>query len=139
MDGRAFLQVARRLAHEKTEADWRTAAGRSYYALMHEGLLALQRWGFPSPRRDQVHTFVRLRFLYAAHADVKAIGYILDQLLSWRNQADYRLEKPGNFSTALVSTQAVVDATNGIDRLDHLESDPARRAAAIAAIRKAFP
>ena len=37
MDGRAFLNVARRLAQEPTEADWRTAAGRAYYALMLEG------------------------------------------------------------------------------------------------------
>jgi hypothetical protein len=45
MDGRAFLAVARRLAHEPTEADWRSAAGRAYYALQIANALgALLVW-----------------------------------------------------------------------------------------------
>jgi hypothetical protein len=63
MDGRAFLTVARRLAHEHTEADWRSAAGRAYYALLLEGKAAFQRWGFTPPPRDQIHRFVRLCFV----------------------------------------------------------------------------
>ena len=66
MDARAFLDVAERLVQGQTEADWRTAAGRAYYGLMQEMLAALLRWGFGPPRRDRVHTFVRLHFIYAA-------------------------------------------------------------------------
>ena len=71
MDGRAFLDVAQRLLQASTEADWRSAAGRAYYALMLEGRAALQRWGFTIPRTEQIHRFVRLHFLYAGDSDMR--------------------------------------------------------------------
>jgi hypothetical protein len=79
MDGRAFLVVASELAQGPTEAHWRAAAGRAYYALMLEGRDALQRWGFPIPPRDQVHAFVRLRFIFATDVDFKEVGYALER------------------------------------------------------------
>jgi hypothetical protein len=139
MDGRAFADVAGRLSHEVTEADWRTAAGRAYYALLSEGRVALQRWGFTLPRRDQLHAFVRLRFLYAPDADLKQVGRALDELVLLRNRADYQLDKPGPFVSAAAAQQAVLKARDAIALLDRIEGDPARRAAAIAAIRTAFP
>jgi len=52
MDGRAFLGVAQEMALGRTEAHWRAAVGRAYYALMLEGRDFLQRWGFvPPPAR----------------------------------------------------------------------------------------
>jgi hypothetical protein len=48
MDGRSFLDVATDLAAGPTEAHWRAAAGRAYYALFHEGLAALRAGASPS-------------------------------------------------------------------------------------------
>jgi hypothetical protein len=139
MDGREFLGTARRLVQSPIEADWRAAAGRSYYALLHEGLAALQRWGFVMPPRDPVHSFVRLRFVFAQDRDLKVVGYALEELVRLRNQADYRLEKPGPFADAIPTQQAIGTAQNSIDILDQIEVDSNRRAAAIAAIRAAYP
>ena len=135
MDGRAFLDVAGDLVAGPAEAHFRAAAGRAYYALFHEALAALQRWGFSVPPRQNAHASVRLRFTYASDADLKAIGDALDDLGQLRNKADYHLVAPGPFATAARAVQARDDARAAIDLLDRIEADPARRAAAIAAIR----
>lgn len=139
MDGRTFLGVARRLAQGGAEADWRTAAGRAYYALLLEGRAALQRWGFSILRQDQIHAFVRLRFLYAADADLKDIGRVLEELVLLRNRADYQLDRPGPFVSVHVVTQAVLKSQDAINRLDRIDHAPARRAAVIADIQARWP
>jgi hypothetical protein len=139
MNGRDFLQSARQLLRIPSEPNWRSATGRAYYALIHEARSALDRWGFPLPARENIHTFVRLRFLYAAHRDANEVGKALDDLSQWRNHADYRLAQPGMFATAARATQSVTRAENAIILLDTIEADPARRAAVIAAIRVAWP
>jgi hypothetical protein len=139
MDGRAFLQSARRLLAAPSEANWRTATGRAYYALLHEGRVMLDRWGFPLPPRDSIHTFVRLRFTVAPHPDLAPAGRAIDDLSVWRNHADYRLSSPGMFATGARATEAVNRAQAAIDQLDAIEADPARRTAVLAAIRAAWP
>jgi hypothetical protein len=91
MPGRDFLGIAHENVAGKTPAHWRGAAGRAYYALMLECREALFRWGFKLPPRDNVHTFVRLRFSFAADIDLKDIGMDLDRLGQLRNKADYSL------------------------------------------------
>ncbi len=135
MQGRAFLTVAQELAGSLAEAHWRAAVGRAYYALMLEGRDALRRWGFSLPPRHNVHAYVRLRFLYAADADLKAIGDVLDRLSQWRNQADYDLAPSKRFASATDALYAVALARQALDLLDRIDRDPTRRATAIASIR----
>jgi hypothetical protein len=139
MEGRKFLDVAERLAQATTEADWRTAAGRAYYAVLQECRSALERWGFRSPRRDQLHAFVRLRFVYPADRDLKEVGDVLDELVRLRNKADYELGTPGPFTDARVVQGVLPKARDALTLLDAIEADPARRTAAVAAVRAAFP
>jgi len=139
MDGRAFLRSALLLTGAPSEANRRSAVGRAYYALLHEGRLALDRWGFPLPPRESIHNFVRLRFGYAAHPELKQVGSALDELSQLRNQADYRLDRPGPFASDTRSLQAVALSRTAIELLDRIEADPARRTAAIAALRAAWP
>ena len=88
MDGRAFLDVARDLAAGSGEPRWRSGVGRAYYALLHEVLDALRRWGFSLPARDKVHSFARLKLIYATDPDLKRIGLTLEALGRLRNTAD---------------------------------------------------
>ena len=69
-DGRrALIDVARELAAGSSKAQWRSSVGRAYYALLHEILATLRHWGFSTPPRDKVHTFARLRLVYATDLD----------------------------------------------------------------------
>src|SRR5438876_538829 len=120
MQGRAFLEVAQELVGGPTEAHWRAAAGRAYYALMLEGRDALQRWGFSIPPRQNVHPYVRLRFVYAADADLKAIGDALDRLSQWRNQADYDMGPVRQFTSTATAWRALARARQALDLLESL-------------------
>jgi hypothetical protein len=139
MQGRAFLDIAQELANGATEGHWRTAVGRAYYALMLEGRDALLRWSFTIPPRENVHTFVRLRFTFAGDPYLKRIGYDLDDLSRLRNQADYRLATAGVFALPNTASNAVDQARAAVTLLDQIDGDPSRRAAAIAAIQAAWP
>ena len=61
MSPREFLSLADRLLGETTEADWRTAISRAYYAAFHESRELLASWGFVIRQADQAHTGVSRR------------------------------------------------------------------------------
>lgn len=134
MQGRAFVEVAREVAAGRTEAHWRAAVIHAYYALFLECREALRRWGIVIPPRQDVHSFVRLRFLYAANADLKALGRALDRWCYFRNQANYDLSTLARFATDALALDAIRETTAALALLDALDADPMRRAAAIAAI-----
>ena len=126
MDGRAFLDVARELAAGSSEPHWRSSVGRAYYALLHEVLGTLRRWGFSLPPRDKVHTFARLKLVYATDPDLKRIGLTLEALGRLRNAADYQLSTSGPFVSARIAVSALADA-EAADRCCSTPSKPTRR------------
>jgi hypothetical protein len=134
MDGRALLDVARELAAGSSEAHWRSGVGRAYYGLLHEVLGTLQRWGFSPPPRDKVHTFARLKLVYATDGDLKRIGLTLEALGRLRNAADYQLSLPGPFVSARSAISALADAEAAVALIDALDADPLRRASAVGTI-----
>jgi hypothetical protein len=134
MDGRALLDVARELAAGPSEPHWRSSVGRTYYALLHEVLGTLGRWGFSPPPRDKVHTFARLKLTFASDPDLKRMGLTLEALGRLRNVADYQLSLPGPFVSASIAVSALADAEAAVVLLDALEASPARRTAAVASI-----
>jgi hypothetical protein len=135
MDGRALLVVSGELAAGSTEAHWRSSVGRAYYALLHEVLVALGRWGFALPPRDKVHTFARLKLIYASDPDLKRIGLTLEALGRLRNAADYQLGTSGPFVSPRIASSALNDADSAVVLLDSIEADPARCARAARTIR----
>lgn len=139
MDGKEFLTVAKLLVQQTGEAFWRTAAGRAYYALLLEGRESLRRWGFPSPPREQIHRFVRLRFLYAGDSDLRTVAHTLEDLGKLRNRADYELTPTPLFHSPTAVQTAIPDAEQSLNLLQQVEADPARVAAAVATIQAAFP
>ena len=92
--------------------------------------LRAKRWGFSLPPRDEVHTYARLKFVYATDPDLKRIGLTLEALAQIRNAADYQLGTSGPFLSPRIAASALADAQSAVALLDALEADPARRAAA---------
>jgi hypothetical protein len=133
MRGRRFLDLAQEVARGTREAHGRGAVIHAYYALMLECRDALVRWGRLPPKLD-VHAWVRLQFDRSTDAELRRIAQALDELVRRRNKASYDLTfNPGpgwlSWGQAAIGT-----ATDALDLLDAIETDPARRAAAVAAL-----
>lgn len=139
MDGRKFLDIARELLAGTTEAHWRSAAGRAYYAVILEAKAALDRWGVVLPRRDPIHAAVRLRMTYVHDADLQLVGKALDDLVRLRNHADYNLASPGPFGSSSATATAITQAEEAIRKLDRVATDAARLATVVTDIRARFP
>lgn len=136
MPGREFLELARELlAFGTRPRHWRAAIIHAYYALLLECRDAMTRWGLPPLARHQVHAQVRLRLVFSTDADLKQIGHALDDLSRLRNPANYDLRPSSLFASSARAQLAAQDAADTLALLDALDADPARRAAAVAAIR----
>ena len=135
MRGRAFLDLARALVVTTSEVYWRATAIHTYYALLLECRDAQGSWGFSIPPRHQVHSTVRLRFVYASDPDLQQIARALDWLVQRRNRASYDLNPSPMFASAAEAQLAVQKAADALALLDGIEADPVRLATARAAVR----
>jgi uncharacterized protein (UPF0332 family) len=91
MTGHDFLPLASRLAAGSTEADWRTAVSRAYYAAFHVARQLLQDLRFRVPQADQAHRHLWLRLSNCGDPQVEQAGADLNVLRRNRNRADYEL------------------------------------------------
>jgi hypothetical protein len=135
MRGRDFLELARDLLPGTLPRHWRGIVIHAYYALLLECRDTMTGWGLPALQRHQVHSQVRLRLTYATNADLKQVGYDLEDLSRHRNRANYELQPLAEFATPKLAHDDVKKAADAITLLDSIDNDPVRRAAAIASIR----
>ena len=123
MNWRDFLLLATRLANGSTEADWRTAVSRAYYATFHVARRLLADLSFTVPRADRAHQYLVFRLSNCGEAAVEQAGRDLETLRRLRNRADYD-EVP-----ALTQPQAAAAAQLAEDIirvLDAARQEPAR-------------
>jgi uncharacterized protein (UPF0332 family) len=84
-----FLNLADDLVQGSSEAEWRTAISRSYYAAFlaaREFFIAL---GFRVPRASKAHSYVWMRLANCGDPVLTLVGNDLNNLQSERNRADY--------------------------------------------------
>jgi uncharacterized protein (UPF0332 family) len=123
MTGRDFLPLASQLAHGASEAEWRTAISRGYYAAFHVARQLLADLGFRVPRADTAHVFVAWRLENCGVAQVQKAGSDLNLLRGFRNHADYDFPRP---ISQAVAASHVRSAETVIRHLDDARQEPTR-------------
>ena len=123
MDFRNYLTLAATLAAGTTEAEWRSAISRAYYAAFHVARALLLSLGFRTPQADRAHGYLWLRLANAGAADVKVAGNRLNALRRQRNRADYDSHPP---RTQPMAANEVKNAEEIIQALDAAAVEPVR-------------
>lgn len=91
-----FLTLAKKLLLETTEAAWRSAASRAYYAAFHAAHDLLTALGFGVPQADRAHGYLFNCLQNCGNSKIQKAGADLKSMRRYRNQADYDLQL--NFS-----------------------------------------
>ena len=132
MDETGFLKVADDLSREDTEAEWRSAISRAYYAAFHKARRLLQQNGFAVSHAEQAHAYLWKRLSNATHPDVMNAGRNLAHLRALRNGADYDFDSPIDQAEA---QHLVGRATDIIQLLDDLAKEATILARVVDAIK----
>lgn len=123
MNFRDFLSLAETLAKGTTEAEWRSACSRGYYAAFHVARELLLTLGFRVPQADRAHGFLWLRLSNAGVVEVNNAGSLLNDLRRERNRADYDDRR---IITRPTADQSVRFAEEIIQALDAAAIEPVR-------------
>lgn len=123
MDFRDYLPLAENLAQGTTEAEWRSACSRGYYAAFHVARELLLALGFRVPQADRAHGYLWLRLSNAGVAEVQEAGRRLNDLRRQRNRADYDTHR---VITKTATIQNVQLAEEILQTLDEAAIDPVR-------------
>jgi hypothetical protein len=91
MTGHDFLTLATTLAAGATEAEWRSAVSRAYYAAFHVVRDWFRDLGFVVPQADVAHKYLAYRLQNCGNPQLRQAGIDLDALRQARNEADYDL------------------------------------------------
>jgi len=131
MNARDFLRLAQDLLSQPTEAAWRSAVSRAYYAAFHVAREPFDVLGFVVPKAERAHAYLWLRLSNCADADVQLAGRELNDLRGDRNQADYDFKRPLPQAVAAGQVRA---AEKVIEALDTSSLEP-KRAVIVEAIK----
>ncbi len=123
MDFRDYLTVARTIAGGGTEAEWRSAVSRAYYAACHVARELLLSLTFRVPQAERAHSYLWLHLANAGIADVQLAGNRLNALPGQRNWADYSTHPP---LTQVTAANEVRNAEDIIAALDAAAVEPVR-------------
>lgn len=123
MNFRDYLALADILARGASEAEWRSASSRAYYAAFHVARLLLLNLRFRVPHADRAHGYLWLRLSNAGHMETVTAGRLLGGLRQDRNRADY--DERRTISQAKVIDN-VRSAEEIIQALDAAAIDPVR-------------
>jgi uncharacterized protein (UPF0332 family) len=94
MDAREFHTLAQQLSLAATEAAWRSAVSRAYYAAFHVARQLMEDLGFTVPHADRAHGYLWLRLANCGNLQVEQAANALKDLRRNRNWADYDLARP---------------------------------------------
>ena len=89
-----LLDAATKLERGNSEADWRNAASRAYYAAYHRCRGVAQDVRLSVPDGGSHHVALADALMHGANAPIRRIGHMLDLCRSRRALADYQIDGP---------------------------------------------
>lgn len=123
IDALEYFRLAEKLVVGTTEAEWRSAVSRAYYAVFHVARKLLVSCGFNVKRGEQAHAYLWLRLANCGNPDLQTAANRLTNLRGDRNRADYEFQQTFGQSKA----HAAVLRTGEIIRvLNTTDSTPVR-------------
>lgn len=123
MEGKDFLELAKKLQNSDEEASLRTAVSRSYYAIFNHVKDFMTANGIKLPSAAEAHEKAQQYLSNSGIEEAEDLADDLDNLRRNRNDADYELRSP-KFSydkknTGLVSAKAMLFFSN-FDKLNRI-------------------
>ena len=118
-----LLTLAEKLVQSTEETEWRSAVSRAYYAAFHGARNLMRDLKFRVPRAGVAHAYLWMRLANCGDATIAMAGNDLNDLQSWRNEADYDLDHDLNQQDAI---GCVRSARLILQRLASGHSDPVR-------------
>ncbi|MFO0927133.1 MAG: HEPN domain-containing protein [Gemmataceae bacterium] len=115
--------LAARLAAGATEAEWRSAVSRAYYATFHVARRLLTQLQFVVPRADRAHQYLVFRLSNSGDTGIEQAGRDLESLRRLRNRADYDESPPLTQPQALAAVRV---SESIIQLLDAANQEPIR-------------
>ena len=121
MDAREFLPIAKRYKSSTVEAERRTSAGRSYYALFNAILTTLSRKGVIFRGAPDEHHKLIAYLSNARSKTASSVSEILKRLRRERNVADYHLMVIFKASRSEFMYEMAIDAPSQFDAIPAAE------------------
>lgn len=115
MNFRDYLTLADALAHGTSEAEWRSASSRAYYAAFHVARLLLLNLRFRVPHAERAHGYLWLRLSNAGEVETATAGRLLGGLRQERNRADYDERRTITQATAIQNVRTAEDVIRALD------------------------
>ncbi len=123
MDGQQFLEISKKHLNIPSEAAYRSAVSRAYYALFHAVATFTASLGFPSVKGPQAHGQLPARLNSCGVEEGMQIGRWLKELHRQRLSADYDLASEG-FSPQFRSAVWVAQAEQAVIKLNAIAASP---------------
>ena len=101
-----LLHAADALGRGNSEADWRNAASRAYYAAYHRCRSVAQDARLSVPETGSVHFGLIEALTHNLNpSSLKGLGYMLEQCRLRRTEADYRIDQdfPRNLAETVLA------------------------------------
>lgn len=112
MEGKEFLELAKKLQSSDDEAARRTSVSRSYYAIFNHVKDFLNTNGIKLPQAAQAHEKAHQYLSNSGIDEAVDLADDLDNLRKNRNDADYELRTPkflyDKMNCGLISAKAVL-------------------------------
>lgn len=125
MEGKAFLDIAVKLAQMRVEPALRSAVSRAYYSAYISCIQFLRELGFrfdPSaPAHDKVYHYLN----NCGVAEIESAARALNKLRKHRNEADYDMAS-SKFMSALECQWDIAHAQSIISQIEKCHKDPLR-------------